>query len=64
MLNLICTLIAKIVFLGINGTICIPILIVLFPKFVGQVKDIAYVTNKTFKRRNNNAKTSRKVGLH
>lgn len=49
MLNLIMNLIAKTVFLGINGTICIPILIALFPEFMGQVKDIAYVTNKTFK---------------
>lgn len=63
MLNLIMNLIAKIVFLGINGTICIPILIVLFPEFMGQVKDITYVTNKTFKGGNINAE-SRKVGLH
>ncbi|OZV12282.1 hypothetical protein CIW83_09285 [Tissierella sp. P1] len=63
MLNIICNLIAKIVFLGINGTICIPILIALFPEFVGQVKDIAYVSNKTFKMGESNVK-SRKMGLH
>lgn len=64
MLNLICNLIARIVFTGINGVALIPLLGFLFYIGLGQARDFIFVTNKTFKGGNINAKTSRKMGLH
>ena len=46
MLNLICNLITKIVFLGINGTILIPLIVFLLWKLVGHARDFITVTKQ------------------
>lgn len=50
MLNLICTLVSKIVFLGLNGTsLILPIGILLYVLY-GQVKDVKRVFIKVFRK--------------
>ena len=46
MLNLICNLVSKIVFTGINGTILIVPLMVLLYVLSGQVKDVKQVAKQ------------------
>lgn len=46
MLNQICNLIAKIVFLGINGTILIPLIVFLLWKLLGQARDFVSITKQ------------------
>ncbi|MGJ0847471.1 hypothetical protein ACR77J_12340 [Tissierella praeacuta] len=49
MLNLICNLISKIVFSGINGTILIPLIGFLLWIVVGQVNDCISINKKIFR---------------
>lgn len=49
MLNLLCNLIAKIVFLGINGTILIPLVAFLLWFGLGQVRDFKQVVKQILK---------------
>lgn len=51
MLNQICNLIAKIVFLGINGTILIPLIAFLLWIGVGQVRDFITVAKQILEER-------------
>lgn len=49
MLNLICTLVSKIVFTGLNGTsLIIPLLILLYVLY-GQAKDVKRVFKEVFR---------------
>lgn len=49
MLNLICNLIAKIVFTGINGVALIPLLGFIFYICLGQARDFIAISKKTLR---------------
>lgn len=49
MINLLCNLVAKIVFSGVNGTILIPLLVFLLYISVGQVKEFIEINKQVFK---------------